>query len=431
MASGIEASTTVGVTGQTWRASVASWGAVTPWLDVANPPSDGSGTAETLDWFIAADDRWHNPAEEAAVRQRRIDGTPVLETRMRIPDGDAVQRVWSVADGGGMTIIEVENDSPLPFAIAFSGLDVLTERPPTGVPIQGIELPADAISLPVGHHSSIRVAIAHHDRGVENPRLPAAAAATAVARGWVSLAERASRLDLPDGGLAEAVVAARCDLMLEGPIDAEADPVGFVLDVGELVRLGDDPAAWLQEVVVPLEAAARSDDPLLGAAIDAALRVAGGAGDRRAAKDLQRLRRRVATRREAGALTTFSDLRRSGAVGRFVTEVETHLVHRGDLLPIGIPTRWLGTNFELHDVPTSGESTVSLAVRWHGERPAVLWEQSGRPQRLTASAVDPTWSTDAPSGEGLWVAPARPSNPSTLAVTAVGEPNDTSSTTFS
>ena len=60
--------------------------------------------------------------------------------------------------------------------------------------------------------------------------LAAAAPADAVARGWVALADRASRLDLPDGGLAEAVVAARCDLMLEGPVDVEADPIGFVLD---------------------------------------------------------------------------------------------------------------------------------------------------------------------------------------------------------
>ncbi len=66
----------------------------------------------------------------------------MIETRVRIPDGDAVQRVWSVPDLGGLTVIEVENESPLPFAVAFAGPRVLTERPPADVPIKGLDLPA-------------------------------------------------------------------------------------------------------------------------------------------------------------------------------------------------------------------------------------------------------------------------------------------------
>jgi hypothetical protein len=125
---------------------------VTPWAEERLAP---------LDWAVAADDRWHLPSKEAAVRQRRFDGTPVIETRVRIPDGDAVQRVWCVADRGGLTVIEIENDSPLPFAVAFFGRSVLTERSPSDVQIQGIELPDDAITMPVAHHTSIRVAIPH------------------------------------------------------------------------------------------------------------------------------------------------------------------------------------------------------------------------------------------------------------------------------
>ena len=96
-----DAGITVGVTGQQWRASVSAWGGVTPWAEERLAP---------LDWAVAADDRWHLPSKEAAVRQRRFDGTPVIETRVRIPDGDAVHRVWSVADRGGLTVIEIEND---------------------------------------------------------------------------------------------------------------------------------------------------------------------------------------------------------------------------------------------------------------------------------------------------------------------------------
>lgn len=390
---------TVGVTGQSWRASVTPWGSVMPW---------GGQNDRVLDWHIAADDRWHSAATEPAVRQQRLVGTPVTETRMRIPDGDAVQRVWSVASNGGFTIVEIENDSPLPFAVAFSGMDVVTERPVTDVPIQGIELPAGSITLPVGHHTSIRVAIPH-GTVLDPAALRAAPPADAVARGWTALADRASRLSLPDESLCRAVVSARCDLVLEGPVEAADDPTGFVLDVGELVRLGEPADAWLPEIVEPLATAAkRTVDPVsFAAALDAAGRVARAAGDARATMDVDRMRSkiRIADAR-ATSLGSFSELRRTGSVGRFVTDVERHVVFAvasgGDLLPAGIPGAWLGIDFEVHGVPTSASSSVSFAVRWHGQRPAILWEQHGSPLQLTATAVDPAWSSDDAKGEGLW-----------------------------
>ncbi|MFT4617592.1 MAG: hypothetical protein ACI89G_002087 [Minisyncoccia bacterium] len=421
-----EESTVVGVTGQRWRANVSPWGSVTPW---AQP----DGAVERIDWHIAADDRWHTPASEAAVRQVRLAGAPVTETRVRIPDGDAVQRVWSVADRGGLTIIEIENDSPLPFAVALSGLPVLTERPPADMPLQGIELPAGAITLPIAHRTSIRVAIAHGpipdavDRHAANLR--ALPGADVVSRGWVTLAERASRLDLPDDGLADAVVAARCDLMLTGPINATQDPIGFILDVNELVRCGEEAEPWMYEIGEPLEVIARSGDAFVPAAIAAAHHIAVVAGDRRATRDIARLAKRVgdAARPKTGP---FSEIVRGASVGRFVHEVERRLADGSNLLPIGIPTRWLGANFELHGVPTSASSTVSFAVRWHGERPAVLWEQTGEAQRLSASAVDADWSSSEQTGESLWAAPAKPATPRSLSLTADSGLASQTSTSF-
>ncbi len=396
---------------------MAPWGAVTPWA------ATGSiGAAPTLEWFVAADDRWYRPQLEPTVRQRRIDGAPVVETRVRIPDGDAVQRVWSVADAGGLTIVEVENDSPLPFAVAFCGIDLLSARPPADLPVQGIDLPPETITFPVGHRASVRVAIAHtrRARSVDLGSVPGPAD---VVRGWVALASRASRLELPDEGLAEAVLAARCDLTLEGPVDAAADPAGFVLDVGELVRCGEAAADWIPELVGPLETIARSAQPSLAAALAAAERVALAARDERAAADIGRMRAR--TNPVDASIGPFSELRRTGSVGRFVDDVERHLARDGDLLPAGIPTRWHGSDFEVHGVPTSARSAVSYAVRWHGKRPAVLWEQTGDVRRLTASAVDRSWSTTEMSGEALWPEPARaPTSP--IAVAAAGEPDQTS-----
>ena len=48
---------------------------------------------------------------------------------------------------------------------------------------------------------------------------------------------------------------------------------------------------------------------------------------------------------------------------------------------------------------------MSYAIRWHGERPAVLWEQSGPPVTLTAPAFDKDWSSADRAGEALWPAP--------------------------
>lgn len=395
----------VGVTGSQCRTAVSPCGDVTPL---------GSVDASPLSWYVAAEDRWHVPADEATVRQRRIEGTPVVETRIRVVDGDAVQRVWSVADGGGMTIVEVENESPLPFAVAFAGREVgrgvLTERPPADVPIRGLELPADAFVLPVGHRTSVRVAVPHDPAHADEAALRRAAPAMAVVRGWHAIVDRASRLVLPDEAAATAVVAARCDLLLAGPADPAADPVGFLYDVAELVRLGEPADAWMPEIVEPVAEVARRDDADVDRALAACLRMATGADDR-AAGDLAALldrRRRDGRVAPAAPPIALATVQRGTSAGRFVADVERCIADGGVLLPGGLPRAWRGANFEVHRVPTGPRSAVSFAIRWHGPRPAVLWEQHGEPIELGADRCDATWSTTAASGEALWAAPAEP-----------------------
>ena len=394
----------VGVTGAPCRSVVTEWGDVTSF-------GAGHGPDATVSWYIAAEDRWHIPADEPAVRQTRVEGTSVVETRVRIPDGDAVQRVWSVPDLGGLTVIEVENESPLPLAVAFAGARVLTERPPADVAIKGLELPAGSIVLPVGHRSSIRVAVPHEPTRIDTWALPALAPVTAVVRGWLTVVHRASRVEMPDAGLADALTAARCDLLLQGPVD-QRDPIGFLLDVAELVRLGDDADAWMPEIVEPIAAISRSNGSEVELALEACERMALAAGDDRAVGDIANLRaRRVRDGRvapDAGRPASFSDVRRGESVGRFVTQIERRIADGGRLLSGGIPRRWLGANFEVHRIPTATRSTVSFAVRWHGERPAVLWEQHGDVQHLSAPGVDLDWSTHEASGEALWAAPPQP-----------------------
>jgi len=45
-------------------------------------------------------------------------------------------------------------------------------------------------------------------------------------------------------------------------------------------------------------------------------------------------------------------------------------------------------------------------VRWHGARPAVLWEQSGARVRLTSPVLAPDWHSIEAAGDALWPAPS-------------------------
>jgi hypothetical protein len=379
--------TTIGVLGGPRRATVAPDGTIEPW--------DGG---PAMRWHVAADDRWHTPATSSTVRQRRIDGVAVVETRVRIPDGDAVQRVYDVADHGGMTVVEFENDSPLPIAVAIDGPPVSSARPPTPVPIEGIDLPPGTQVFPVGHRATLTVALPH-DRAAVTP-LPPVPGPDQVARGWVAVCERAGRLVLPDAALVESVLHQRCELLLNGPGDVFDDPVSFLIAVGELSRLGTDATEWVPEVAAGVHAIARGAVTWdVEAALDAAERVLRGAGERRALRDLARMRR-AAVPPEVDRPATAPD------GSRLVASVERMLVHRGAIVPGGVPRSWIGQNFEVHDLPAGPATTVSFALRWHGERPAVLWETHGDPVRLTSPVSAPGWSSDAPSGDALWPAGA-------------------------
>lgn len=376
--------TTIGVLGGSWRATVTPWGDVEP------------DDARALRWWVAADDRWHVPSDEPTVRQRHVDGAPVVETTLRVPSGDAIHRCYAVADGGGLTVVEVENRSPLPFAVAFSHGDLLTSRPPTEVPVHGIELPPTAVVVPVGHRTSVRVAVRHRDPGAGSlpPELPSA---VQVARGWVAQAERGARFVLPEHG--SDVVRERCRLLLEGAAPPGDEPAAFLVGGRELVRLGDPATDWAEEVGFAVEAVARSCRHReltwdVDAALDAADEVLRAAGEGRAVGDLDALRRRLGPAGEPPAEPP------DGAL--LLAWVERRLVHRGadavDLLA-GFPSAWLGQGVEVYRLPV-GPTTVSFAVRWHGERPAVLWE-CGAPLRLTCRTLDPTWSTSLVKGEAL------------------------------
>ena len=106
--------TAVGNLDSPWEAIVDPRGLVTPWFD-----------GWSLDWWVGADDRWHLPSREDNVRQRLVADTPVVETAMRVPGGDVIERVYAIrrssAEGGGeLVVAEVENATKVPVALALA-----------------------------------------------------------------------------------------------------------------------------------------------------------------------------------------------------------------------------------------------------------------------------------------------------------------------
>lgn len=69
------------------------------------------------------------------------------------------------------------------------------------------------------------------------------------------------------------------------------------------------------------------------------------------------------------------------------------------LLP-QFPTAWRGGNVEVHQLPTR-HGRVSFGIRWHGARPALLWDREGGTGTIRCPGLDPDWSTTESRGETL------------------------------
>ncbi|MEO5838523.1 MAG: hypothetical protein ABIQ73_19085 [Acidimicrobiales bacterium] len=234
-----------------------------------------------IDWLVHAGDRWYQPSREASVRQRSIDDEPVIETVLRIPDGDAIHRVFGIAgerEFGDVVVIEIENSSPVPIAVAltlrpadctsvgvidaleFDGTVVrVNEQPalvlprtPSGYAAGNAELEdssavvmaerADstaprrvtcvsglangAVVFPVAHRSTMRFFFAPRAPRRSLPRAPERVAdASAVGRGWHAHLDRAAAIGVADDALARAYRCATRRLLLT--IDgADFVPVG-------------------------------------------------------------------------------------------------------------------------------------------------------------------------------------------------------------
>ena len=403
----------LGIRGGGWNAIVNERGSIRL--------NDGS---PVLDWHIAADDRWHDPSTEPSVRQTRRAGVPVIETRLRIPGGDAIQRVYAVADAGGLVVIEITNESTLPIAVAFTRPDVVSSRTPSPRGAQGVELPAGSVVLPVAHGSTLRVALRAPDNVVANVDVERLPSFEQLQKGWLKAVEQAGYVIVPEGAVAPLVARLRSDaLILSGHEiedwaigaggDCANDPVAYILTLQELLRMGEkligesaqirvDHAARLAQSVETLLKDNKKASILpwdVERALFAAQFVFARMGEHRAADDVAAAQLRLNSCAEPPNVMP-TDI-------RAIAWVEEKMVamQRDGSVQIfgrGIPRLWLGANLECHRVAVGPLHTVSFGIRWHGEKPALLWEVAGPAGiKLTAGKCDPTWTSVEATGETL------------------------------
>jgi len=383
--------------------------------------NDGS---QVLDWHIAADDRWHDPSTEPSVRQTRRAGVPVVETRLRIPGGDAIQRVYAVADAGGLVVIEITNESTLPIAVAFTRPDLISSRTPSPRGAKGIELPTGSVVFPVAHGSTLRVALRAPNNDVANVDVERLPSFEQLQKGWLKSVEQAGYVIVPEGAVAPLVARLRSDaLILSGHEiedwatgaggDCANDPVAYILTLQELLRMGEkltgdsaqirvDHAARLAQCVETLLKENKKSSILpwdVERALFAAQFVFSRMGENRAADDVSAAQLRMSSAAEPPNVMP-ADIRAIAWV-----EEKMVAVQRDGSVQVfgrGIPRLWLGANLECHRVAAGPLHTVSFGIRWHGEKPALLWEVSGPAGvKLDAGICDPTWSTVESTGETL------------------------------
>ncbi|HEY1738109.1 MAG TPA: hypothetical protein VGI86_05335 [Acidimicrobiia bacterium] len=351
----------------------------------------GEGTIEVPDarielgWSLYTD-RWH--AELAtSTRQHAIDGMPVVETRAAVPSGDVVHRAYAVTGPPASVVVEIENASPGPVAVALrvrgdrAAADI-AELVRAAPGWREVEVNGDATSLiwPLPHRASVRAVVALAGRVPSALDVRALPAPDDVVRGWSALLARGARVEVDDEALQHAVDGARAALLLRIGRDRPRPTVDDVVALEDWGLDAEAVAAWERLSIRDRRRAARRTPIADGwMTVRAGLASAPGGVPVEPARFLRAVRDVLVTDAEADA--------QGPTVALFPA----------------FPAEWLGRAVAVHEAPTR-HGAVSGALRWHGSRPALLWTA---PHGVTvrAPALDPSWSSDAAEGEVLLAPP--------------------------
>jgi hypothetical protein len=362
-----------------------------------------------VDWWIGADDGWLNPSA-GDVHTTRSGLAPAIDARVRVPGGETVLRAYAVAGSTApVVVVELENASAGAVVVAWvvraapgykigrvaiEGSTLLIDQrarvnlpgPPSrwavnersvgvhdavvgGKASGGRFEPIStrrgdlevAVLFPVAHRTRTRIAATTQDADRRNPvsvaRLPTLAA---IERGWVAALEHGTQVELPDEDLQATVDAARATVLLGATVGQRRTRiVTRVSSTWGLTPPDRHPSRVLTR--------RREDSPWPDLHATTAT---SGSSPRHAAEWLATLQQAL-IRVEHG---------------------------RVDVLP-NFPAEWMGRPVALHNL-ASRHGPLSFALRWHGPRPALLWEVPPD-LRVRASSLDPSWEGHGTAGEAL------------------------------
>ncbi|MEM9521910.1 MAG: hypothetical protein AAGA37_21560 [Actinomycetota bacterium] len=421
---------------------------------------DGSWRVE---WGVLAGPEWKRAAEQVAVRQGRVDDAPVYETWMRVAGGDIIQRVGVLNNGSGRALcFEFENASPNAVVVAVAGRGIeQADADLSGVRLDGVcwirpgvdagAVVVDpdiwpavetnptaatargegdaAMLIPLPHRQTLSVMVTIDGDGTMRPSTP-----SEIAAGWRAVTANALELDVPDvqldaawrrvvgdlilaAGSSDPIVAGEAAWWLDlAGLPAEADRArANVLDAADRGDLDAEAAVVALRALASREL--RQGEPSGLAQIAGPLAAISGARlDQATARLVARALQTDAPDAAADAAALVDELALDDRatvtpVAAGAERVLGHLFRDADLagrlemLP-DVPAAWFGQSIDVRGMVT-GLGTLSFSVRWHGERPAVLWERIGGPDDalLTCPGLDPSWSTSERAGEALLAAP--------------------------
>jgi hypothetical protein len=331
-----------------------------------------------VEWWVGGDDQWHAPAASPSRRQRVVDNTPVVETVIRVPGGDVAWRVAAAASAeGGSVAIEFQNSGTLPVALGIAVVAPADGEAAKTRPAVRFTAPARSVAAeggiellvhPVSHGSTWRCSIGPNPPDVLPP-------IDAIVRGWQALTRQGASIATGDDAADDALAVARASLLLHAHTRdrAVAAPVATALTL-----LGHEDEAEALRVAARLRPKRRG----LPTVVD------------------------IAPVITTDALTLLED---PTAAAAMVSAARAKLVddvarRQLDVLPGANRETWRGRSLDIANLPTNS-GVVSFALRWHGDKPALLWEAPPTKRRaritLRAPALAPDWSTKEPSGEAL------------------------------
>lgn len=424
----------------------------------------------SFEWGVGIGDRWRVAHVDPGARRHRIDDAPVYETRLRVPTGDVVHRVAVANDGvSRVLVIEFENMSSDAVAVALVGRahgvelqatrDAVTlggqvwiqpERraggavavsgaqdpwskirrdPPTAaVSARGDEVAAGLV-MALPHRQTVKFGVVIAGTALSRPANPAE-----IASGWRAVTAETLTIDVADADLGVAWRRILGDLVVQAGSDdprsaAETAPI---LDIAGLDREADRARAVVvssaesglltgSAAVAALRALASRElrigrdsglnelaDVLVAGASDSLDRDTANqlaraleAGPPRVAADAERLAASV----DPNVVYQPSTLAATAADRVLGTLIDDSRPDHIDLLP-EIPPEWFSRPIDVRGFGTLW-GRMSFSVRWHGHRPALLWERAGSHDNveLRCRGIDPSWSSVERQGETLLAEP--------------------------